>query len=196
MVNGLSLLHKGIDFEYRPINLLKNEQNAVEYKQQVNPNGSVPALVWNGDILTQSLAILEFLEEVHPEQPLLPKDPILRAKVRSIAALIACDIQPVQNLAVLNKIEKLGGVKSEWGSEVITKGFVVLEKVLERTAGKYCVGDQLTIADLCLVPQCYNAGRFNVDMAPFPTIARINEELGKMDLFKKAHPSAQPDAQN
>ncbi|OWF50349.1 maleylacetoacetate isomerase 1 [Mizuhopecten yessoensis] len=151
----------------------------------------VPALVMNESTMTQSVAMLEYLEEVHPEKPLLPVDPLERVKVREIVSVISGGIQPLQNLSVLKKIGDEG--KMEWGKFWIDKGFQALEEILKRTAGKYCVGDTVTIADACLVPQVYNANRFKVDMEQFPIIARLNDELLKLDAFKESHPSKMDD---
>ncbi|XP_042876336.1 probable maleylacetoacetate isomerase 2 isoform X2 [Penaeus japonicus] len=185
----IALAHKGVDYEYRAINLLKQEQVSDEYKM-LNPIGQVPALIVSGNTLTQSISILEYLEEAFPKKPLLPKDLFKRAKVREICEIIGSGIQPLQNLSVLQKI---GETKMEWGHFYIQKGFVALEQVLADSAGKYCVGDEVTIADCCLVPQVYNANRFKVDMAAFPVISRVHDALVSLDAFKAAHPSQQPD---
>ncbi|XP_063589423.1 probable maleylacetoacetate isomerase 2 isoform X1 [Penaeus indicus] len=185
----IALAHKGVDYEYRAINLLKQEQVSDEYKK-LNPLGQVPALIVNENTLTQSISILEYLEEAFPQKPLLPKDLLKRAKVREVCEIIGSGIQPLQNLAVLQKI---GETKMEWGHFYIQNGFVALEQVLANSAGKYCVGDEVTIADCCLVPQVYNANRFKVDMAAFPVISRVHDALMSLDAFKAAHPSQQPD---
>ncbi|XP_037781730.1 probable maleylacetoacetate isomerase 2 isoform X2 [Penaeus monodon] len=185
----IALAHKGVDYEYRAINLLKQEQVSDEYKK-LNPIGQVPALIVNENTLTQSISILEYLEEAFPQKPLLPKDLLKRAKVREVCEIIGSGIQPLQNLSVLQKI---GETKMEWGHFYIQKGFVALEQVLANSAGKYCVGDEVTIADCCLVPQVYNANRFKVDMAAFPVISRVHDALMSLDAFKAAHPSQQPD---
>lgn len=178
-----------MDYEYRAINLLKQEQVSDEYKK-LNPIGQVPALIVDENTLTQSISILEYLEEAFPQKPLLPKDLFKRAKVREVCEIIGSGIQPLQNLSVLQKI---GETKMEWGHFYIQKGFVALEQVLANSAGKYCVGDEVTIADCCLVPQVYNANRFKVDMAAFPVISRVHDALMSLDAFKAAHPSQQPD---
>ncbi|KAG8448979.1 hypothetical protein GDO86_015882 [Hymenochirus boettgeri] len=150
----------------------------------------VPALHIDGVTLNQSLAIIEYLEETRPEPPLLPSDPKKRAQVRMICDNIVSGIQPLQNLHVLQKV---GEKKLEWAQHFITRGFQALEKILENTAGRFCVGDQVTIADLCLVPQVTNAERFNLDIAPYPTISRINKSLLQLPAFQVSHPSCQPD---
>lgn len=184
------LAHKGIEYETKAINLLKSEQTSDEYKTK-NPLGQVPALFINNQTLTQSVSIMEYLEEAYPEKPLLPKDLLLRAKVREICEIIGAGIQPLQNLSVLKKIGDEG--KMEWAHFHINKGFIALEQTLVKSAGKYSVGDQVTLADCCLVPQVYNANRFKVDMSSFPTISRIHDALTSLDAFKDAHPTNQPD---
>jgi len=184
------LAHKGIEYDVKPIHLLKKEQISDEYKL-LNPMGQLPALIINGNTLTQSISIMEYLEECYPEKPILPKDPLQRAKVRELCEVISSGIQPIQNLSVLQKVGDEG--KMEWGLFWITKGFVALEQLLSKSAGKYCLGDEVTMADCCLVPQVYNANRFKVDMSAFPTITRVHEALITLDAFKAAHPSNQPD---
>lgn len=183
------LAHKGIEYDTKPIHLLNQEQVSDEYKQ-LNPMGQVPALVVNDRTLTQSLSIMEYLEEAYPQKPLLPKDLLLRAKVREICEIIGSGIQPLQNLSVLQKV---GEGKMEWGHFYINKGFVALEQVLAKSAGKYSVGDEISFADCCLVPQVFNANRFKVDMAAFPTISRVHDALSSLETFKAAHPTNQPD---
>lgn len=183
------LAHKGIEYDTKPIHLLNQEQVSDEYKQ-LNPMGQVPALVVNDRTLTQSLSIMEYLEEAYPQKPLLPKDLLLRAKVREVCEIIGSGIQPLQNLSVLQKV---GEGKMEWGHFYINKGFVALEQVLGKSAGKYSVGDEISFADCCLVPQVFNANRFKVDMAAFPTISRVHDALSSLETFKAAHPTNQPD---
>ncbi|XP_068729460.1 maleylacetoacetate isomerase-like [Montipora capricornis] len=182
---------KEIDYETHSVNLLKAENQELEYKK-LNPIGQVPALVIDGHTLADSLTIMEYLDETRPEPPLFPKnDPYKKALVRQISHCIASGIQPLQNLSVLRYLGD--DRKAEWGHHFINKGFQNLEKILEGTSGKYCVGDEITMADICLVPQVYNANRFKVDMSPFPIISRINEALLQLDAFKASHPSKQPD---
>lgn len=167
------------------------QQFSDEFKK-LNPMGYVPALVIDGHTLADSLSIIEYLDETRPDPPLLPRDdPFKKALARQVSQTIASGIQPIQNLSVL---KYLGDErKTEWGHHWINKGFCNLEKILERTSGKYCVGDEITMADLCLVPQVYNANRFKVDMSQFPVISRINDDLSKLEAFKASHPSKQPD---
>ena len=168
----------------------------------VNPSQEVPTLEIDGLVLRQSLAIIEYLDETRPGPvALLPKGAAERAQVRELCAVIASGIQPVQNLRVLRKVmgffegDEKAAKKVEWGQWVISKGFTALEKLLEATAGKYCFGDDITLADLCLVPQIYNAGRFKVDMGPFPIIDRVGKELNQHPAFIAAAPDKMPDAQ-
>jgi len=190
----LVLAMKEIKYEYRAVNLLKGDQLDDEYSE-VNAMCQVPTLEVDGKPMTQSLAIMEYLEEVYPEPRLLPQDPVLRAKVRQICQLIGSGIQPVQNLAVLKKVAALAGdeAKTTWGHETIAAGFRALEAVLAQSAGSCCVGDDVTLADCCLVPQVFNANRFKVDMSEFPTISRVSEHLDNLEAFKAAHPTQQPD---
>ncbi|XP_045584398.1 probable maleylacetoacetate isomerase 2 isoform X2 [Procambarus clarkii] len=186
----IALAYKGVEYEYRPVHLLKKEQVSDDY-MKLNPMGQVPALVIGSRTLTQSMSILEYLEEAYPQKPLLPKDLFLRAKVREVCEVIASGIQPLQNLSVLQKVgdEK----KMEWAQFYINKGFIALEQLLAGCAGKFSVGDEVTLADCCLVPQVYNAFRFRVDKTPFPTIMRVNDALKDLEPFKAADPSNQLD---
>ncbi|XP_064006550.1 maleylacetoacetate isomerase isoform X3 [Pogoniulus pusillus] len=150
----------------------------------------VPALKIDGITLCQSLAIIHYLEDTHPNPRLLPQDPKKRAQVRMVAEHITSGIQPLQNLSILNAV---GEKKMEWAQKYITSGFRALEQTLQHTAGRYCVGDEVSMADLCLVPQVFNAERYKVDMGPYPTITRINKALLELEAFKVSHPSRQPD---
>ncbi|KAL4160204.1 hypothetical protein PRNP1_000775 [Phytophthora ramorum] len=199
----IALEWKGVPFEYRAVHLLNGggEQFQDEYTT-LNPNQRLPTLMVDGHVLPQSSAILEFLEETHPEKPLLPTDPFARAQVRNLCAIIGCDIQPIQNLTVQIKAtedlpeEQRAAKKQEWGRFWIERGFKALERELVETAGIYCFGDEVTLADLYLQPQVYNADRVGVDMVKYPTIARISAGLKAVPAFQKAHPSQQPDAVN
>jgi maleylacetoacetate isomerase len=190
----IALAYKKVEYEYRAVNLVKDggEQKKAAY-MALNPSGLVPALAIDGHTLGQSVAILEYLEETRPEPPLLPADAFLRAVVRQMVQIIAADTQPVQNLRVLNHVEKLGGNKQEWAQHYIALNFAALEELLLRHAGRCCVGDELTMADLCLVPQLANAHRFGVDVSKYPTITRIAAGLADRPEFKAAHPDNQPD---
>ncbi|RIB10451.1 glutathione S-transferase [Gigaspora rosea] len=186
---------KGIDYEYCPVNLLERAQKKEEYSE-TNPK-VVPALKTDGILLSQSVAILEYLEETQPEKPLLPKDPYKRALVRSIVQAIASDIQPLiqplHYIKSLQYLESIGGNKNEYIIYCITHGFEGIEGQLAKTSGKYCVGDEITLADVCLLPQVYDTNRFGIDMTKFPLIQRITNDLSELDAFKKAHPQNQID---
>eukprot|EP01061_Rhynchopus_euleeides_P030371 TRINITY_DN50481_c0_g1_i1.p1 TRINITY_DN50481_c0_g1~~TRINITY_DN50481_c0_g1_i1.p1 ORF type:complete len:244 (+),score=107.12 TRINITY_DN50481_c0_g1_i1:48-734(+) len=193
----IALALKDVEYSYEAVNLLKGEQRSEDHVKR-NVMGQVPAYIVSegDDAVGQSLAIMEYIDEAHAGYPLLPKDLLQRAKVRELCNIIASGIQPIQNLAVLKKVGADFGDehKTKWAQYWITEGFKALEKALERTAGKYCFGDEVTMADCCLVPQIYNAGRFNVDFSAFPLIKRIGEELDKHPAAKKAHPDNMPDA--
>lgn len=197
----IALNLKGLQADYRYVHLVKDggQQHKPEYLK-LNPQGLVPALVDNGQVLTQSLAIIEYLDETHPEPPLMPKDTVGRARVRALAQVVACDIHPVNNQRILKYLEKEFGVdeigRKKWYRHWVIEGFAALEKLLARNpaTGRYCHGDQPTLADLCLVPQVFNARRFEVDMKPFPTITRIDDECLKLDAFFTAAPEQQADA--
>ncbi|XP_006036016.1 maleylacetoacetate isomerase isoform X1 [Alligator sinensis] len=187
----IALALKGITYDQVPVNLLKDggQQLAAEF-QVVNPMQQVPALKIDGITLSQSLAIIEYLEETRPNPRLLPQDQKKRAQVRMISDHIVSGIQPLQNLAVLQRV---GEKKLEWAQHYITNGFQALERILKNTAGRYCVGDEVSMADLCLVPQVYNAERYKVDLALYPTITRINKTLLELEAFQVSHPTKQPD---
>lgn len=201
----IGLAFKGIEYDYVPVHLLKDggEQLKLEYTSKFNSGGLVPALEIDGVTLQQSAAILEYLEERAPTPALLPAAAITRARVRTIMNMIGSDIQPVQNLRVLKRVMALekahGGdadaTKMEWGKFTIEHGFKAVEAAITEHGGKYCVGDDITMADLYLVPQVYNAVRFGVDMTQFPRIAAIDAALADHPAFKAAHPAQQPDAQ-
>jgi maleylpyruvate isomerase len=196
----IALNLKGLDYDYRPIHLRKGEQRGAAYLA-LNPQGGVPALeLDDGRVLTQSMAILEYLEETHPEPPLLPAEPSARARVRSLAFAVACDIHPLNNLRVLERLRALGqdeaGVAA-WFRHWVAVEFAALEERLasEPETGRFCHGDVPTLADLCLVPQVVNGQRFDCDMAPYPTIGRIHEACMALDAFQRALPKRQPDAE-
>ncbi|KAF2071727.1 hypothetical protein CYY_006951 [Polysphondylium violaceum] len=194
----IALALKKIKFEYKAIHLLKEggQQKSDDYSK-LNPMKVVPTLVIDGNVLGQSLAILEYLEETRPEVPLLPKSAADRAIVRQMMQIIGSDIQPLQNLKVLQEIGTLAGddKKGAWAKKWIANGFDGLEKLLVKHSGKYCFGDQITFIDLCLPAQVYNANRFNVDMTPYPTISRISDALSQLPEFEFAAPHNQPDVE-
>ena len=198
----IALNLKGLAYEYAPIHLLRDggQQLKPEYRE-LNPDGIVPTFIDGADVLTQSLAIIEYLEETHPEPPLLPGTPLDRAFVRSVALQIACEIHPVDNLRVLKYLKHTLKVDNEakdaWYRHWLESGFESLEKRLanDSRVGKLCFGNTPTLADLCLVPQVFNAQRFNLDMSRYPTIERIANHAGQIDAFARAAPGQQPDAE-
>ena len=169
-----ALKHKGIQYEDIAVNLLQNEQNSPEFLS-VNPGGYVPALKINDQVYGESLALLEWIEETYPTNPLLPKSATDRLRVRQICQHIASGIQPIQNLSVMRRHSSDPAEQAKWAHHWIQTGLQKLEAIVTPTAGTYCYGGEVTLADLCLVPQVYNALRFNVDMTPFPVISRINQ---------------------
>ncbi|KFQ37619.1 Maleylacetoacetate isomerase, partial [Mesitornis unicolor] len=187
----IALALKGIAYDVVPVNLVKDggQQFSAEFKA-VNPMQQVPALKIDGITLSQSLAIINYLEDTHPTPRLLPQDPKKRAQVRMITDHIVTGIQPLQNQGIL---KQMGEKNMEWAQNCIGFGFQALEQILKHTAGRYCMGDEVSMADLCLVPQVYNAERYKVDMDPYPTITRINKALLELEAFKVSHPSRQPD---
>ncbi|XP_053701591.1 maleylacetoacetate isomerase isoform X2 [Synchiropus splendidus] len=182
---------KGIEYDQVPVNLIKDGgQQLSEQFKSLNPMQQVPAVEIDGVTLSQSLAVIQYVDETRPGPRLLPTDPKKRAQVRMISDMIASGIQPLQNLHV---IQKIGAEKVPWAQYFINRGFQALEPVLKQTAGVYCVGDEISMADVCLVPQVYNAERFKVDMDQYPTIKRVNEGLLELEAFSTTHPSCQPD---
>ncbi|CAB3399621.1 unnamed protein product [Caenorhabditis bovis] len=189
----IALNLKGIDYEYRTVNLLSKE--ALDDLSKYNPARLVPVLVVKGQSIAESLAIIDYLEDVYPEKSLHPKDPILKARAKAIFLHVACGIQPLQNLKVLQFVnQKTPGYGSEWSAHWITLGLNSLEEMLKKGSGKYCVGDEITVADLAIPSIVYNAKRFGVPLTNYPNITRIDEALGKIPEFQKACPDAQPDA--
>ncbi|KAM3870869.1 maleylacetoacetate isomerase isoform 2-T2 [Diretmus argenteus] len=182
---------KGIEYDQVPVNLIKDggQQLTDQYKA-LNPMQQVPAVEIDGITLSQSLAVIQYVEETRPGPKLLPTDPKKRAQVRMICDLIVSGIQPLQNLYV---IQKIGAEKVQWAQHFIDRGFQALEPILKETAGAYCVGDEISMADICLVPQVYNAERFKVDVGQYPTIKRLNQALLEIEAFKVSHPCCQPD---
>lgn len=199
----IALNLKGIDYRQVPVHLLRGggEQLGEAYRR-IQPDGVVPAFVdGDGPPLAQSLAIVEYLDECFPLPPLLPAAPADRAYVRAVALQIACEIHPLDNLRVLRYLKRTLGVadeaKNAWYRHWITKGFATLETRLanDPRTGRLAYGNTPTLADCCLIPQLYNAQRFGVDLAPYPTLVRIHDHAMTLDAFRAAAPEAQPDAE-
>ena len=197
---GLNL--KALTYEAVPVHLTRDggEQLKADYLA-INPGALVPALDDGGAVITQSLAILEYLDEMHPQAPLMPRDALGRARVRSLALTVACDIHPLNNLRVLRYLVKQGGLtedaKNAWYVHWVQEGFAALEVLLSASGdtGRFCHGDTPTIADCVLVPQVFNATRFGIDLAAYPTIMRIDAACQAVPAFAAAHPSRHPDAE-
>ena len=195
---------KGLAYRQESVHLVKDggQQHAAEY-QALNPQGLVPLLVdeGNGGVrIAQSLAILEYLEETRPQPPLLPVDAAGRARVRALAQLVACDIHPLNNLRVLQFFDRQWNVpqaeRDDWVLYWMREGFAAMETMLAASpdTGRYCHGDMPGLADCCLLPQLYNARRFTLDLAPFPTLRRIEAACLQLPAFDAARPENQPDA--
>jgi len=196
----IALNLKGLPYESRFVHLAKGEHRKPEYGA-INPQGLVPALLDDEDLLTQSLAIIEYLEETHPTPALLPKDPLGRARVRSLALLVACEIHPLNNQRALrylvNELGHSEEEKNRWYQHWIHDGMGKLEADLERGSdtGRFCHGDAPGVADCFLVPQVFNAQRFDCDLSHTPTVTRIFAECMQLDAFQRAQPARQPDAE-
>ena len=194
----IALNLKGLRAEHVPHHLRKGEQSAPAYLA-LNPQGLVPTLETDdGAILTQSLAIIEWLDEVHPNPPLLPKDPLRRAKVRAFALAIACDVHPVQNLKVLARLRQLGVAEekvTEWAAWANREGLGACEALIANEPGPFCFGKTPTMADLSLVPQLGNARRFGVDVSAYPRLLKAEAAAKEMKAFADAAPDRQPDAE-
>lgn len=198
----IALNLKGIAYDAAPIHLLRNGgEQLTEAYRAINPAMLLPTLEDDGNLIGQSLAIIEYLEETHPQTPLLPADPAGRARVRSLALTVAADTHPLGNLRVLKyltgELAQPEEVKLGWQQHWLRTGMAVLEALLtnDPRTGRYCHGDTPTLADCCLVPQVFAAQRFGVDMTPYPTIQRIHAACSELPAFQQAHPSQQPDAE-
>lgn len=190
-----ALALKGVSYEVVPVHLRNGDQRS-DAHTALNPLQQVPVLeLADGARLTQSVAILEWVDESFPEPPLLPAEPLARARVRQVVEIINSGIQPLQNFKILGAINDLGGDRMAWGRTVIHDGFVALEALLRSTSGEFCVGDRPTLADVCLVPQVYNARRFSVDLTPFPSLSAIDARCLALPAFAQSHPDRQVDAE-
>ncbi|MGV6851253.1 MAG: maleylacetoacetate isomerase [bacterium] len=197
----IALNIKKIEYKLKPVHLLNagGEQFTSEYSE-LNPQHLVPTLMHGNRALTQSLAIIEYLDEIIESPSLLPATSRERAWVRSLAQMVACDIHPLNNLRVMGQLKKNAGMDQEavvkWMHHWMALGFTALEKMLSGSiiTGPYCAGDLVTMADVCLIPQLYNAHRFELDLSAYPTLLAIEQECLKLEAFNKALPESQPDA--
>jgi maleylacetoacetate isomerase len=187
----IALRLKGVEHDSVSVDLRAGDQRAEDYKAR-NPQGFVPMLEMDGLKLTQSLAIIDYLEAVRPEPRLLPADPADQAHVRAMALLIACDIHPLNNLRILNylknELSQDEPVRNDWYRHWIAEGFAALQALATPGAGRFLFGDTPTVADVCLVPQMYNARRFDVPLDDYPLLVRVDSEANALDAFAAAHP--------
>lgn len=186
---------KGLSYETVPVNLLKDEHLSDAHRA-LNPSASVPLLVCptaDKFSIGQSVAALEYLEEVHPEVATLPSDPKARAIARSLVQIINADTQPVTNMRIMRRVKAFGQDPAEWNKELMADGLRAYEAVASKSAGKYSVGDAVTMADACLLPAYWNAERYKVDLSQFPTVCKIAANLEDHPAVKAAHPFRQPD---
>ncbi|MEA3236845.1 maleylacetoacetate isomerase [Pseudomonas mosselii] len=190
----IALALKGLDYQALPVNLLKGEQRGADYLA-LNPQGRVPALrLESGELLVQSPAIIEYLEETFPETPLLPRAPEARARVRGVAAIIGCDVHPLHNVSVLNQLRQLGHDEAQvnqWIGHWISQGLAAVEQLIGDDG--FCFGATPGVADVYLIPQLYAAERFNIDLGGYPRIRRVAALAEQHPAFHQAHPARQPD---
>jgi len=194
----LALAHKNIPFELVPVPIRDGVQYAESYLAK-NPLGQVPVLELEGEqgpiYLSQSLAIMEYLEDVYPDAPLLPKDPIERARVRELSELVNAGIQPLQNIPVLDRVrDVLHGDPKDWLGFFVGRGLTALEQRARHTSGRFLVGNAPSMADVCLLPQLYGARRFEVPLGAYETLLRVEEHALTLPRWAEAHPDRQPDA--
>jgi maleylacetoacetate isomerase len=195
----IALALKGVEHDCAYVSLVKGE-HATEAFRTLNPQALVPALEEGGRTLIQSLAIMEYLEERHPEPPLLPRDPLDRAYVRAVCGIVACEIHPLNNLRTLKHIRRTFGLDeagvNTWYRHWIADGMAMLERYIlaEGRAGRYAFGDAPTMADCCIVPQVFNARRYECDLDPYPRVMRVFDECMKLAAFDGAQPAKQADA--
>jgi maleylpyruvate isomerase len=193
----IALRLKGLSAQHRFVHLRKGEQTQEAYRR-INPAGLVPYWIDGGLHLAQSLAIIEYLDETHPDPPLLPKGAQARAIAREMAQAVCCDIHPVGNLRVLKALIELGvddAARAKWSQHWIESGFDAIEARLKQLPGPFAFGAQPTLADICIVPQVFNARRFGVDLAPYQRIGEIDAAAAKLEAFAAAEPGRQPDAE-
>lgn len=190
----IALNLKGVEYQRHQVNLAEGEQRNPAYRS-LNPQGFVPMLEIDDHRLTQSLAIIAYLDATRPEPPLLPKSPVDAAQVRAMALTVACDIHPLNNLRVLkylsNELDQPQEARDAWYRHWVTDGLEALESMARTSAGDFLFGDTVTLADICLVPQLYNARRFAVTVADFPTLRRVDENANALGSFALAHPDRQ-----
>ena len=185
---------KGIDFEYIAVNLLNGDQIADEHRSR-NPLGQVPCLeLADGELLIQSVAIMEYREELEPEPSLLPGDALNKARIRALVELVNSGIQPLQNLSVMKHIAEFGGDGKAFATHYNRRGLAALERLTHGANHPFLVGDQPTLADVCLIPQLYSARRFGIDIGEFPRLAAVEQACQALPAFQAAHPDNQPDA--
>ncbi len=194
----IALKLKGLPYDYIPVNLLKKEQKSPEYLEH-NPQGLVPSLMsGEGEIIAQSVAILEWLEETQPQPALLPTNPLARAQVRSLVNNIVCDVHPLCNISITNYLRANHGVDDDgifaWYCTWMHRGFEAVEQAITANNSQFALGNTPGLADICLVPQIYNADRFNIPMEKFPNIRRVVDNCKALEAFAEAAPEAQPDA--
>jgi maleylacetoacetate isomerase len=196
----IALQLKGVGYDAVPVHFRRagGEHRSAEFLG-LNPQGLLPVLEIDGIVLTQSLAIIDYLDTRFPEPRLIPDDPIARARVLAMAQIVACEMHPLNNLRVLEYLRgELGLAKdavNAWYAHWIAMGFDALESLVAAHGGRYCFGDTITLADVCLVPQIYNARRFACDLSPYPRLLEIDARLAVHDAIVRAHPESQPDAE-
>lgn len=192
----LALHFKGLAFEYKPVNLLKGEQHSADYRK-INPLGGVPTLVHDNKIIPESFAIMEYLDEVFPSSPLFPKDAYLKARIRQVCEVVNSFMHPMGNLKTLQYLERFHNYSQEqkeaWVQHWTIQGLETLETTLKEFSGAYSFGNEITMADLFLVPQILTCHRFKVDLTKYPTLLRINQNCLDLEAFTKAHPFNQID---
>jgi len=196
----IALAYKGIAWESRPVSLPKMEHRSADFLAK-NPQGLVPALVDDaGRVFTQSMAMIEYLDDIHPEPPLMPRGAEDRWYVRAVSQIIGCEMHPLNNVRVLKYLKGWGHddakVNGEWYRHWIAEGFASLEQFLnaQKRHGRFCLGDHFTMADVCLVPQVFNAQRYDCDLSPYPTVMKLFAAGAALDAVRQVEPSTQPDA--